>query len=204
MLTFFISAIAISLSGVLAPGPITAATLAAGARQRHAGAMIALGHAVVEFPLILLLVVGVARYLESPVVGGCIGAAGGVVLVLMGMQLLLSLRRESHLLATGSPTHPFVLGVVLTAANPYFLVWWATVGLALASQAVGFGAVALVAFAVVHWLCDLVWLEVLSQAGYRGSKLLGPRAQTVVSAICGAVLLGFGIKFLYDAGVALV
>jgi len=166
--------------------------------------MIALGHAVVEFPLILLLVVGVARYLESPVVGGCIGAAGGVVLVLMGMQLLLSLRRESYLLATGSPMHPFVLGVVLTAANPYFLVWWATVGLALASQAVGFGAVALVAFAVVHWLCDLVWLEVLSQAGYRGSKLLGPRAQTVVSAICGAVLLGFGIKFLYDAGVALV
>ncbi len=68
MLSFLLSAVAISLSGVMAPGPITAATLAAGARSRHAGAMIALGHAVVEMPLILLLVVGVGSFLESSAV----------------------------------------------------------------------------------------------------------------------------------------
>jgi len=55
MFAFLLSTVAISLSGVMAPGPITAATLAAGARGRHAGAMICLGHVVVELPLILLL-----------------------------------------------------------------------------------------------------------------------------------------------------
>ncbi len=54
-----------------------------------------------------------------------------------------------------------------------------------------------------HWLCDLVWLEVLSVAGFKGSEVFGRRAQTVVSAVCGVVLVGFGAKFLYDAAVGL-
>ena len=58
MITFLLTATAISLSGVLAPGPMTAATLAAGTRSRHAGAIIALGHGVVEFPLMLVIIAG--------------------------------------------------------------------------------------------------------------------------------------------------
>jgi hypothetical protein len=61
----------------------------------------------------------------------------------------------------------------------------------------------LVLFAMVHWLCDLGWLEVLSMAGFQGSEIFGQRAQLVISAVCGLVLLGFGGKFLYDAGVGM-
>ncbi len=61
------------------------------------------------------------------------------------------------------------------------------------------GALALVAFGVVHWLCDLVWLEILSLVGHGGSAVFGPRAQRAVAAACAVVLLGFGAKFLYDA-----
>ena len=200
MLTFLLSTVGISLSGVMAPGPITAATLAAGARSRHAGAMIALGHAVVEIPLILILSAGVGSFLEDSTIRAGIGLAGGVVLLMMGLQLLLSLRNPS----VGSPApaqhHPVVAGILLTAANPYFLVWWATVGLALATQAMTFGAAMLLLFAVVHWLCDLVWLEVLSVTGFKGSEVFGKRAQATVSVVCGIMLLGFGAKFLYDAG----
>jgi threonine/homoserine/homoserine lactone efflux protein len=95
-------------------------------------------------------------------------------------------------------------GVVLTGANPYFLVWWATAGLALATQATEYGAVALLVFAVVHWLCDLVWLEVLSWASFQGSQAFGLRSQKLISVICAVVLLGFGLKFLYEAGSSLL
>ena len=193
---FLLSTVAISLSGVMAPGPITAATLATGARSRHAGALIAIGHAIVEIPLILLLVAGVGRFLESSIAGVGIGLAGGMVLILMGVQLLLSLRKPSAGSAVPVQRHPIVIGIVLTAANPYFLVWWVTVGLALASQAMAFGALILGLFAVVHWLCDLGWLEVLSVAGFKSSEVFGSRIQTVVSAVCGIVLFGFGAKFL--------
>ena len=48
---FLFKAFVISLSGVLAPGPMTAAAVGHGVRSRHAGALMAVGHAVVEFPL---------------------------------------------------------------------------------------------------------------------------------------------------------
>jgi threonine/homoserine/homoserine lactone efflux protein len=145
MLAFLLSAIAISLSGVMAPGPMTAATLAAGVRHRHAGVMIAIGHAVVEIPLILLLVVGVARFLESDAARVVIGLSGGAVLLLMGLQLLLSLRQQNNEAEAPVQRHPLIIGIVLTAANPYFLVWWATVGLALATKALTLGVIVLVA-----------------------------------------------------------
>jgi len=204
MLGFLLSAVAISLSGVMAPGPITAAALAAGARSRHAGALIALGHAVVEMPLILLLVVGVGGFLESSAVRAGIGLAGGAVLLIMGTQLLLGFRKAQAHWEAPIQQHLLVTGIVLTGANPYFLVWWATVGLALATKAGEFGALALLVFAIVHWLCDLGWLEVLSVVGHKGTQVFGRRAQLVVAAVCAAVLLGFGLKFLYDASVGIV
>lgn len=203
MFAFLFSAFAISLFGVLSPGPISAATLAAGSRQRHAGAMIAVGHALVEFPLILLLALGVANFLESSSVRAAIGLAGGVVLVLMGLQLLLSVWKPDAEAAAPMQRHALVTGIVVTAASPYFWVWWATAGLALTTAAMAFGAAVLVLFAIVHWLCDLGWMEVLSLAGFKGSELFGRRSQGVVSAVCGIMLLGFGIKFLYDGGTGL-
>ena len=91
----------------MAPGPITAATLVAGARQRHAGAFIALGHTVIEIPLILLLVVGVDTFLASSSVRAGIGMIGGTVLILMGLGLLLSLRKQNSDSAAAVRRLPF-------------------------------------------------------------------------------------------------
>ena len=99
--------------------------------------------------------------------------------------------------------HPLWIGVVLSGANPYFLLWWATVGLTLTGRAMEFGVMVLILFALVHWLCDLGWLEVLSFAGFKGSAF-GRRSQTVISVICAAMLLGFGVKFVFDAVVTMI
>ncbi len=127
MIGFLVTAVAISLSGVMAPGPITAATLAAGTRSRHAGALIALGHLVIELPLILLLVAGIGKFLQSSGTRVGIGLAGGAFLLLMGGQLLLSLRASDSAPESSTQRHPFWSGIVLTGANPYFLPWRATV-----------------------------------------------------------------------------
>ena len=200
MITFLVKATAISLSGVLAPGPMTAATLAAGTRSRNAGALIALGHAAVEFPLMLVIVAGAGKLFELESVKLAIGLAGGAFLLLMGVQLLIAARRGNAGPGVSDRRHPFLIGIVLTGANPYFLIWWATVGLALATQAVELGVAAFVLFAVIHWLCDLVWLEMLSLASHKGTELLGGRIQQIVLVICGVMLLGFGCSFLYEAG----
>lgn len=196
-------AVVVSLSGALAPGPITAAVLAAGTRSRHAGALTALGHAVIEFPLMVLIVAGLGAVFSQPLVRLGIGGVGGLFLALMGIQLMLTARTATATAAAGGARGPFLTGVVLTAANPYFLIWWATVGLALATRAVQFGVLGFVLFGIVHWLCDLVWLEALSLASHKGTQLIGGRLQQIVLFGCGLMLLFFGGVFLFDVASSL-
>ena len=92
MIAFLIMAVVVSLSGALAPGPITAAVFAAGTRSRHAGALTALGHAVIEFPLIVLIVAGLGAVFSQPLVRLAIGGVGGLFLALIGAQLMLTAR----------------------------------------------------------------------------------------------------------------
>jgi threonine/homoserine/homoserine lactone efflux protein len=198
-LTFLVSAVVISLSGVMAPGALTAATIAQGTRSKNAGALIAIGHAIIEIPLIGLLVFGFDVVLKSQKIQIAIGIAGGVVLLWMATQMLRDLRKAKYTAADSYKRSPVLTGLILSVSNPYFLLWWATVGLNLAIKAQSLGALALVLFAIVHWLCDLVWLHALAWASFKGSALLSPRRQKIVFGICAVALVCFGAKFIYDA-----
>lgn len=197
MFGFIFTAVAISLSGVMAPGPITAATLTAGSRWRHAGAVIGLGHIAVELPLIVLVVAGAGTFFQSASIRTAVGLAGGVVLLLMGIQTLLSVRNENEVSYAPIQRNPFWTGVILSGANPYFIIWWATVGLTLTTDALQHGLLALILFAIIHWLCDVGWLEILSVAGFKGSEWFGRKSQTVIAVVCGVALVGFGLRFVW-------
>jgi len=116
MFSFLCTSVVISLSGVMAPGPVTAATLAAGARSVMP-AHCSPGTRRCGIPLILLLGIGIGGFLQFPAVKAGIGLGGGVVLILMGVQLLLSIRGEVTQSAAPVQRHPFVLGIVLTGAT---------------------------------------------------------------------------------------
>lgn len=93
-------------------------------------------------------------------------------------------------------------GVLLSATNPLFLLWWAAVGLALVMKAGKLGLLALVLFVIVHWLCDVVWLSFLSLAAFythKGTGLLGETIQKGILLCCGTALLFFGGRFIWDA-----
>jgi len=196
---FLIQVIIISLSGVMAPGPVTTAAIAMGARSRYAGPLIAIGHGIVEFPLMVLIVLGMDTILKSTTTQIVIGLAGGTFLLIMAIQMLRSLTSLKDPEANVTKSRPVIAGIVLSGGNPYFLVWWATVGLTLAMTAKGLGIWAFVLFAIIHWLCDLVWLGALSWASFKGSMLFGPRVQRTVLLICSLALFAFGLFFIYNA-----
>ena len=201
---FLLRVVGVSLSGVMMPGPVTAAAIVMGARNRYAGALMAVGHGIVEFPLIVLIAVGMKGILESNSVKIVIGLAGGTFLIITAVQMLSNLKSANKPQVTISKSAPLLAGVILSGGNPYFFVWWATVGLALATTATGLGVWAFVLFAIVHWLCDLIWLEALSWASFKGSVLFSPRRQRIVLVVCAIVLLGFGVLFIAGAGAGLV
>ena len=191
---FLLSAAGISLSGVMMPGPLTAATIAKGYREQNAGIFIALGHAVIELPLMALIYFGFARFFASPEVKIIIGLAGGLMLIFMGLMVLRSFRKDVGE-AADLPYNSLVTGIVLTGANPYFFLWWATIGIALIVTAAQFGIWGLIIFAVVHWSCDLVWEQCVSVSVFRTKHLWTQKVQRIVFGICATVLVGFGVWF---------
>ncbi len=195
---FLASAVLISLSGVLSPGPMTAAVVERGGRSGLSGVYISLGHGAVEFPLIAILAYGAGSFFQSEPVKIVVGIAGGIYLLYLGRGMLgvkaydrqdVGTRKGSSVLA----------GVFLSLGNPYFLIWWATVGLGLVISAMSFGVFGVVLFAVVHWLCDLAWLGFLSAASRKGVRKFGSGFQTKASLISGVVLLFFGVVFIWSA-----
>ena len=200
LLLFLAQVFIISFTGAMQPGPVTATVITIGTRNRWAGTFMALGHGIIEFPLIVVIVLGMGKFFQIPKVQIAIGLAGGVFLILMGVQTYLGLKADADNKPKALHGKPILAGIILTASNPYFLLWWATVGLALANQAPAeWGIWAFVLFALTHWLVDLIWLQLLSWASFKGSVLLGRHGLKIVLAFCAAALFGFGIFFIYNA-----
>jgi len=204
LLFFLLQVFVISLSGAMAPGPVTTAAIALGQRSRYAGLALAIGHAIIEFPLMVLIMLGMDKLLKSTATNIAIGLAGGMFLTVMGIQMLKNLYTSTEPRDKPAKTGPVLTGLILSGSNPYFLLWWATVGLTLATRATELGIWAFALFAMVHWLCDCTWLQALSWASFKGSALLGLRSQRVILLICSLALLGFGLFFIYSAGSTLI
>ena len=201
LVLFLINAAVVSLTGVLSPGAITAATINAGTRNRHAGILIAVGHGIVELPLMILILVGMDEILGSARLKIVIGLVGGSLLTYMAIAMLREIKKINPEIETTSVKnqHPLWVGIMLTACNPLFLGWWASAGLNLVIQAKELGRLAFALFAGIHWLLDLIWLEVLSYSSFKGTKLLSVKIQKIILSICGLILLFFAGLFIYVA-----
>ena len=201
--TFFGVTVVISLTGVLTPGPVFAATVAKGYKDERAGLKIALGHGLVEFPLMALIVLSLGYVFTNDYVKLGIGLVAGVLLVFMGVGMIRSRKTVAEEGLEYVPKNSILAGALTTSANPYFLLWWATVGAALITSAQYYGAIVVVLFAVVHWSCDLAWYSFTGFAVFRSKKLWTPLVHEVVFGVCGALMIGFGVYFIAGPSIEL-
>jgi len=193
-----------SLSGVMMPGPMFTVTLAKSLKSPWAGVMVSLGHAVVEVPLILLVYFGLVDFFQNEVVKLVLSILGGGMIIWMGVDLF---RARRKLAREGKDTsyNAFVAGILMSALNPFFLVWWVTVGsLLLVTFIDAVGTWGLPFFIIVHWLCDLVWLSVVSLVIYRTHSFWGERVQEWVFIVLSLALLYFGGQFIVRGIIAYV
>ena len=191
---FLLSAAGISLSGVMVPGPLTAATITKGYRDKNAGVMIGLGHGVIELPLMALIYFGFAHLFASDNVKMIVGLAGGLMLIFMG-SMVFRATRKAVAEPADLPYNSLTTGIIMTGANPYFFLWWATIGVALIATAATFGIVGLLLFAVVHLSCDLAWEQFVSTSVFKTRHLWTQKVQRIVFGVCALVLVGFGVWF---------
>jgi len=182
----------------MAPGPITAVAVGKGNESPHAGALVAIGHGIIEFPLVISIFYGFGHLLSLLYVRAVISFAGGLFLLAMGVGMFRSIKQVEVGLNKYAYS-PVIAGILLSLGNPYFFIWWITVGATFVLRSVSFGKVFFLIFALLHWSCDFFWCYFLSALSFKGGRFFGKRFQKAVFVVCGVVLLLFGGKFMVDA-----
>src|SRR5574341_12515 len=193
----------VSLSGVLMPGPVGALAISEGARRGiTAGVLITVGHAVAELAILVLLGLGVASVLRRPVVVGSVGVAGGAVLAWMGWGIVSAAWRDLLDLPRGSPAAGagrmlVRAGLLTTVGNPYWLLWWLTVGARYFIAFNRFGLPALIMlFFVGHLSLDLGCNAFLALVVGSGRGRVRRSVYRGVLAICGVFIIAMSGYFV--------
>ena len=204
VLDFGVEVIAISASGVLAPGPLFFTNMLYGTRQGiRAGLKVAYGHTIVELPLIVLLAAGLFTSAAAVQYAGTIGLIGGFgILGFAGLQIAsVILKKNAHAApAVVGNKSPFVAGIALSALNPFFLVWWFTVGLKLIADSATFGLAAGIAilFALHIWM-DYAWLAGTAFLASKGSSVLKSKYYPLLLVGLATILAYYGVSFILNA-----
>ncbi len=188
----------LGFSGAMMPGPLLTLTIAETVRRGPiAGPLLILGHAILEGVVVGLVFFGAAEIIQHPVVFSSVAILGGSMMLWMGCNMLkglptLQLKLEAE---KTDGLHPVIAGAVISLANPYFTIWWATIGLSYLVVAHEAGLVGVVVFYLFHILSDLVWYCFVSGTVAYGKRFLSDRGYRIMVGACAVFIVGFGLFF---------
>ena len=187
----------VGMTGALVPGPMLFATIDASLKGRwQAGPEIFIGHAALEFIVCMLIIYGITAVSDNTVMA--ISIIGGATLVIFG---ILTIRNAND--AAGSVheqrnncSNPVLAGILTSASNPYFWLWWLAAGGALVLKGLEISMLAAALFVIGHWIADLSYFTVVSISFSKGKKLMSPKLYERVLMSCGLFLVLFGSWFI--------
>jgi threonine/homoserine/homoserine lactone efflux protein len=194
----------IGFSGAMMPGPVTTLVVTETARRGFiAGPLITIGHVTLELAMVIALFFGLDGLLKQSVVAGAIGLLGGLFLLWMGFGIArsawrggVSLNLNQRAQVEAGSRNPIVGGVLTTLSNPYWLLWWATVGSAYLLTFRAFGFPGIVAFYIGHTLADWVWNNVVAFIVATGRRAMSDRVYRGILIICGVFLVALSFYFV--------
>lgn len=193
------------LSGAMIPGPLFLYTVSEAFHHgRWAGIKVAVGHLLLEAGFVALIIIGLRSWLSSLFVRDVMAGVGGIGLVLMGALILgrvksLSLARQSHMTFHGGA---LAGGAFFSAASPGFLIWWATIGMAVLFQGLLKGAIGVLLVAAGHALADLAWYWLVAFSVERGRVYCTDKIYRGIMAglaLC-LIVLGVGLPVTHFLG----
>ncbi len=200
ILEFAVLVIVISASGVMAPGPLFAAAISYGLREgKRAGFKMAIGHTIVELPLVILLGIGVFSLESFPEFRTIISILGEITLFLFATIQIKTLFGKKELVLSKPKQGPLITGIIFSALNPFFIIWWLAIGFKLISDAMLMWSFAgiLIVFVLHIWM-DFAWLGTVSFLSSKSSKILSNKNYKILMIGLSLMLIYFGITFLVD------
>ncbi len=156
---------------------------------------------MVELPLVIGLSLGLSSFLLNSV--RIIGVVGGTTLIAFGAIQILQARKPVRLddlpSSRWDQRSAVVVGLVFTGINPFFLIWWATVGSLLIAEALLLGAfLGVFAMFAAHIWMDYAWLGGTASLTAKGRTFLG-KWHRILLIVFGIGMFYFGLKFIVSA-----
>ncbi len=223
--TIFVTSFVIGFSGAIMPGPLLTVTIAETTRRGlWAGPLIVVGHGILELALILALVGGLSVFLTAGFISQAIAILGGAFLLYMGIGMVCDAIKGRVTFQMNDPLldeakardenaniksdragqrnmlknmHPVLMGILVSISNPYWILWWVTVGLGYITISMEKGTLGLTSFFTGHILADLAWYSLISAVVVGGMRFLNAKIYSGVIAVCGVFLFALGGYFLH-------
>ncbi len=203
IITIFFSSFVIALSGALMPGPLLSVTISESSRRGVvAGPLMIAGHGILELGVVFALLSGLAPLLLREDVFVAISFVGGTLLLWMAFSMLRELPRLRFRLEVKEKKQKNLVaaGIVLSAVNPYFILWWASIGFGYIVYSAGFGVAGIVAFFLGHILADFAWYTAVSYGVHKGKNVLTDRGYRLLMGSC-ALFLGLFSGYFFYSGI---
>jgi len=203
LLIIFSTSFIVAFSGAMMPGPLLALTVAQAARRGFwAGPLLILGHALLELPILLLLMLGLVRIQSEGAIPAIISIIGGIVLIVMGIMVLARSRQvampTANVATKNGKRQGIVIGILGSAANPYFFIWWVTIGASYLLWALKLGSWGIASFFSGHILADLAWYTLVAFVIATGRKVMSNTVYRWIFIVCGLALVGLGGYFIFS------
>ncbi|MEW6624919.1 MAG: LysE family transporter [Bacillota bacterium] len=202
MIAIFLQSLLIGYSGAVMPGPVFTYTVDRSIRHGvKSGLIVSLGHSFLELILVVLIFYGAGKYLATDLSRAIIGLIGGAVLGFLGFGMIkdvylnkISLDAQDS--KSDKEGNMFLAGIVLSASNPYFIIWWSVVGLALIMNSYNsFGVIGIAIFYLGHILADISWFTFVSALVSKTRHLINIKVYKVIIVFLAVCLIGFGVSF---------
>lgn len=206
MIQVFLQSMLIGYSGAIMPGSLLTYTLDKSIKSgTKAGLMISIGHALLELVLVILIFLGIGKYLGTPLTQLIIGILGGIVLFFFGFSMIkdiylgkvsIDFKNKSD----GKYGNLVIGGALISASNPYFIVWWTAVGLGLIMNAYNtFGMIGVVLFYLGHIMADFTWYVFVSALISKTRSFVNLKVYKIIITVLGISLIVFGASFLISS-----
>lgn len=192
----------VAFSGAVVPGPLFAVTLQqALVVGWTAGVWLMIGHMLSELALVGCIRLGLGGVLQRPAVTRLIGLIGGAVMLFFAYSMFDQVLHwhpgALHGHAAMSTGTLIGQGMLLSVLNPYWLLWWATVGIGMISGHVNkLGGRAWVVFFLAHELADYLWYIGISLIVALGGTFLNATLHRGIIFTCGLGIAVLGILFM--------
>jgi len=210
---------ALSLTGALAPGPLSAAVVMQSSKHgRLHGILPMVGHAIVEVGIIAAIILSVEALTLSPLMIDLLVGFGGIVIVLFGFLALRDYRykedqeiKEETAITASSVIEATTQGAAVSLLSPYFLLWWFGIGLAnvtllVGTLQVGVGTVFLAGVLIyfTHVSTDFIYGAFLTLGTDVATKKATIGDINWISVFIGVVQIALGLWFVILAAPGLI